>query len=484
MVFGVPKPAVVVSAAVTDLVGVDVEGLDVDARLGLFDELETVSRLLGAVTVRVLSSLDRSGVCEERFGMTTATFCEQRHGVDRATVRDRLRVGRVLAERLPRIFEQYSSGALSWDRARLLAGVCNSRNRDALAAAQEQLLVLSECEPTFKVWAALVRDLARYADGDGVEPDEARSRVGSRRCGDALILDGCFVGTDAENFEQLVDAATDRLWRAYSTDRERCAEIEVPSRVELRAEALLELVRHGAAALAARSGRRPPSEMSVVVDADHIDELDPRLAAVLDGTGAARHATPRDHSGIFHDHPDAGPRSGCRCDTGMGALVGVPVTTRDGTRLWFTAAQWQLLVCHTNISEILMDRLGTPIAVRDRLRHPSREMRRALEVRDGGCVFPGCDAPPGWCDAHHVIEWAHGGTTATTNLVLLCRRHHGIIHRTGWHITPTPHDHHPGPGDSPNDGLFTITTARGLTMTTHHRPRPPRRPPRRPADPA
>ncbi|MEI2697886.1 MAG: hypothetical protein V9E94_05930, partial [Microthrixaceae bacterium] len=69
-------------------------------------------------------------------------------------------------------------------------------------------------------------------------------------------------------------------------------------------------------------------------------------------------------------------------------------------------------------------------------------------------------------------------------LVLLCRRHHGIIHRTGWHITPTPHDHHPGPGDSPNDGLFTITTARGLTMTTHHRPRPPRRPPRRPADPA
>src|SRR5690606_639230 len=160
-----------------------------------------------------------------------------------------------------------------------------------------------------------------------------------------------------ESFEQLVDAATDRLWRAYSADRERCAEIEVPSRVELRAEALLELVRHGAAALAARSGRRPPSEMSVIVDADHIDELDPLLAAVLDGTAAPRHTPPRHPAGIFRDHPAAGPHGGCGCDPGVGALVGVPVTTRDGTRLWFTAAQWQLLVCHTNISEILMDRL-------------------------------------------------------------------------------------------------------------------------------
>jgi uncharacterized protein DUF222/HNH endonuclease len=58
--------------------------------------------------------------------------------------------------------------------------------------------------------------------------------------------------------------------------------------------------------------------------------------------------------------------------------------------------------------------------------------RRALIARDKGCRFPGCDCPPAWTDAHHIKHWADGGSTTLDNLILLCRRHHRLVHEEGW----------------------------------------------------
>jgi len=55
-------------------------------------------------------------------------------------------------------------------------------------------------------------------------------------------------------------------------------------------------------------------------------------------------------------------------------------------------------------------------------------IRRALHVRDQGCVHPGCDRPPERCHAHHRRHWAHGGPTDLTNLVLACPTHHQFWH--------------------------------------------------------
>jgi hypothetical protein len=70
-------------------------------------------------------------------------------------------------------------------------------------------------------------------------------------------------------------------------------------------------------------------------------------------------------------------------------------------------------------------------------------LRRALEVRDRHCAFPGCRVDPSRTQAHHVLPWEQGGPTDLDNLVLLCSRHHLSVHEGGWIVTAV--------GDSPGD---------------------------------
>ena len=56
-----------------------------------------------------------------------------------------------------------------------------------------------------------------------------------------------------------------------------------------------------------------------------------------------------------------------------------------------------------------------------------------LSSRDQGCTFPGCDTPPGWCDAHHIVPWANEGRTDVNNLTLACGSHHHLIDDSDWH---------------------------------------------------
>jgi hypothetical protein len=58
---------------------------------------------------------------------------------------------------------------------------------------------------------------------------------------------------------------------------------------------------------------------------------------------------------------------------------------------------------------------GLPLDVGRAQRTATAAIRRAVELRDGHCVFTGCTAPAAWCDVHHVIHWAHGGPTSCDN---------------------------------------------------------------------
>ena len=87
------------------------------------------------------------------------------------------------------------------------------------------------------------------------------------------------------------------------------------------------------------------------------------------------------------------------------------------------------IACDASVLRVVMDARSEPLDVGRRTPVIPPSMRRAVIVRDRRCRFPGCDRPHTWCDAHHVRHWADGGPTAASNLLLLCRRHHRLIHR-------------------------------------------------------
>ena len=82
----------------------------------------------------------------------------------------------------------------------------------------------------------------------------------------------------------------------------------------------------------------------------------------------------------------------------------------------------------------LVERDGRPLSVGRRTRAIPPAIRRALTARDGRCQFPGCERRR-FVDAHHINHWARGGETALDNLVLLCRRHHRLVHEGGFSVS-------------------------------------------------
>ncbi len=98
----------------------------------------------------------------------------------------------------------------------------------------------------------------------------------------------------------------------------------------------------------------------------------------------------------------------------------------DGTPV--TAETIRRLACDAGVAGIVVGPDREPLDVGRTRRTVTPAIRRALDLRDGGCRWDGCDRPASWCDAHHLEHWALGGATSLANMVLLCRRHHTAIH--------------------------------------------------------
>src|ERR1700716_1943699 len=92
------------------------------------------------------------------------------------------------------------------------------------------------------------------------------------------------------------------------------------------------------------------------------------------------------------------------------------------------------LACDATITRILLGSDSMVIDVGRAKRTISGPARKALNVRDGGCTWPGCERPSSWTSGHHLVHWVHGGTNEPPNLTLLCRRHHWLVHEGNWQI--------------------------------------------------
>lgn len=97
----------------------------------------------------------------------------------------------------------------------------------------------------------------------------------------------------------------------------------------------------------------------------------------------------------------------------------------DGPSL--SAETARRLACDATLIAVIENEEGEPLSVGRKTRAISPALRRALQVRDRGCRFPGCPNTR-YVDAHHIRHWAHGGETKPSNLVSLCRFHHRQVH--------------------------------------------------------
>jgi hypothetical protein len=131
---------------------------------------------------------------------------------------------------------------------------------------------------------------------------------------------------------------------------------------------------------------------------------------------------------------EGGQRPHVTVTVGLADLItGIGAADLDAAGV-ITAEAARRIACDAAIVPVVLGARSEPLDVGRASYSVPQPMRRALATRDKGCAFPGCDRPPQWCQAHHILHWADGGRTALGNLVLLCEFHHHLAHAQEWQI--------------------------------------------------
>lgn len=105
----------------------------------------------------------------------------------------------------------------------------------------------------------------------------------------------------------------------------------------------------------------------------------------------------------------------------------VPNAEVAGSSDRLTPGQLRQIACDAEVLPVVLGGRSEVLDVGRAQRLVTPAIRTALTLRDGGCVFPGCDKTPGECHAHHLVPWYAGGRTSLDNLVLVCPHHHNLI---------------------------------------------------------
>lgn len=306
---------------------------------------------------------------------------------------------------LPAVREAFVSGAISSAHARVLARTVRDWGPDDAREAQPHLLEVARLVDPDRL--GRIVDGFRLATAPQTAVEEAERAYAARE----LFMSKPFAGTvnvmgtlTAERYATL-NAALAPLARKAGQDDTRTP-------AQRRHDALGELARMAldGGGLPQLVGERP--HLTVVVRLEALEGRAGRSLAELEGAG------------------------------------------------YTTDAAVRRLGCDAMVTRIVVHGEGVPLNLGRTTRTVSPAQRKALRVRDGGCLFPRCDAPHERTEGHHRVYWADGGPTDLDNLVSLCLRHHHAVHEGGWTIQADGH------------GGFTFTDPVGrLIDDPHRRPR-------------
>jgi hypothetical protein len=385
---------------------------DVGAIEEIGDEIATLAAHIHAATHRLLvliGEFDRLRGWELAGYQTCAHWLAFRTGLDLGAAREKVRAARAL-ERLPITGAAMARGELSFSQVRALSRVANPEN-------EAELVDLARGTTTAQL-ERMVRAWKKGSRKDEAEWERERHRSRSLSVfpdDDGMyVVKGRLMPEVGALLMRAIEAASDALFHerqtapvALLTDEER--ELEAGRR---RADAIGLLAERGLSAdLGGHHAHSGRSEGAA----------DPRVSAEtsqpsvpISGTRAERYQV------VLHVEPAT-----LSSDEEPGRS-----DFEDGTRV--SAETSRRLSCDASVVRVEHASDGSILDVGRKTRSIPPAIRRALEVRDRGCRFPGCGLR--FTDAHHVKHWAEGGETSLENCVLLCRHHHRLVHEGGWWI--------------------------------------------------
>jgi hypothetical protein len=351
-------------------------------RLG---ELERASRTLSAVMARVITETDARGLAGEFGYGNLPELLRDLLVITRADAKRRVERARQVAE-LPLVSEAADAGVLHPDHVAMIA--------DTMAAIPEwasdedrarTASILVEAAGSVDAWAIrrLGRSILVRLDQDGAPPNDAELAE-SKFAGPANEFRYAVKRSGRVAFSGEVDPETGAILTGAISALAVPQPLDVRTVAERHGDAFADLVRlvADAGSLPEEGGQKPHVTVTVSLD------------ALREGVGTA---------------------------------------TLGDTAL-LTASEARRIACDSGIVPMVLGSRSEPLDIGRETRTIPAAIRKALVHRDGGCTFPGCDRPPQWTDAHHITAWADGGPTALSNLTLLCRQHHSLIHHSRWHI--------------------------------------------------
>ena len=376
---------------------------------------------LHADVLAAVGSFDAAGVASASRHRTTKRWLEARTRVSAGTASHLTRSARALRDHLPATWRALERGAISAQHVSAITAVLDTVGVEHARVAEPILLDIARVAEPSVVRRATAR-IHALVDHDGAEKalHDAYERRGVTLSvvGEHAYLDGVF---DVESAELLRSALQPLMGRWGEADRR-----SVP---QMRADALLDLAKRqlDAATLPVMGGER--AHVSIVIDEQALrsgigSTTLPWTGASVPAGVARRWACDAQLTPILATLLPPPAVNGGSSASPAGSSAGSPVAVSIG-------GGW------------------LPLDVGRAARLATSGQLKALRVRDGGCVHPGCTRTAAYCDAHHVQHWADGGPTALTNLVLLCRHHHRTLHAGLWSL-------HPDPGQP---GLFWASTA-------------------------
>lgn len=436
----VVAPVVARLAAVVDELHNSSDDLPAQAMLEQIRELRRELDRLESVYTRKVAAAHRAGAAGAAGYATTKAFLQHACHVASGAARARIDVGLQLADR-PAVEAEFADGTISYAHVKAIIEALGPLPQAVQADAEPVLLEVARRHDPARVHQA-ARRLRHLVDPDGQASADER-HYENRWVDLASSYQGIGLLRGALDAESAAVVRT--ALEALATP---AGDIDPRTPAQRRADALVELARHvlDSGELPESGGERP----HLVVAVDHASLIGASTAPAELGyseplsVDAARRIA---CDALVTRVVTGPPENPTDLPAGFAAVTGID-RRRANTAPSVESPPGYLDALPRHFLQALPPPLRGPSQILDvgrTARTATSAIRKALAMRDKGCVFPGCDRPPSRCEAHHVIHWVDGGMTAIHNMVLLCSFHHHFVHEYKWQIRV----HH--------DGTVTVT---------------------------